>query len=77
MITFAYSATGLRVVNCVCVPRELRAAQPQTWRSRVIKVDAVVVRSTRRVVIRLAAQWPHWDLYVRQHRQTANALKNA
>ena len=45
------------------VPRELRAAQPQTWRSRVIKVAACVVQTTRRVVIRLAAQWPHWDLY--------------
>jgi Transposase DDE domain group 1 len=45
------------------VPEELRVAQPQTWRSRVIKVAAVVVQTTRRVVIRLAAQWPHWDLY--------------
>jgi hypothetical protein len=45
------------------VPAELRAAQPQTWRSRVIKVAACVVRTTRRVVIRLAGQWPHWDLY--------------
>ena len=46
------------------VPQELRAAQPQTWRTRVIKVAAVVVQSTRRVVLRLAAQWPHWDLYL-------------
>lgn len=45
------------------VPAELRAAQPQTWRSRVIKVAATVVQSTRRIVIRLAGQWPHWDLY--------------
>jgi hypothetical protein len=45
------------------VPRELRVAQPQTWRSRVVKVAAVVVQTTRRVVVRLAAQWPHWDLY--------------
>ena len=46
------------------VPRELRVAQPQTWRSRVIKVAAVVVQTTRRVVLRLAAQWPHWDHYL-------------
>jgi hypothetical protein len=46
------------------LPQQLRAAQPQTWRTRVIKVAAVVVRSTRRVVLRLAAQWPHWDLYL-------------
>ncbi len=45
------------------VPAELHKAQPQTWRSRVIKVAAAVVQSTRRVVIRLAAQWPHWHLY--------------
>jgi hypothetical protein len=45
------------------VPAELRAAQPQTWRGRVIKVAACVVRTTRRVVVRLAGQWPHWDLY--------------
>jgi hypothetical protein len=45
------------------VPAELRRAQPQTWRDRVIKVAAEVVRTTRRVVVRLAAQWPHWDLY--------------
>jgi hypothetical protein len=45
------------------VPRELQAAQPQTWRTRVIKAAAEVVRTTRRVVVRLAAQWPHWDLY--------------
>ena len=44
-------------------PQELRAARPQTWRDRVIKVTAEVVRTTRRVVVRLAAQWPHWDLY--------------
>lgn len=46
------------------VPRELRVAQPQTWRSRVIKVAALVVQTTRRVVLRLAAQWPHWEDYL-------------
>lgn len=46
------------------VPQALRVAQPQTWRTRVIKVAAVVVQTTRRVVLRLAAQWPHWDDYL-------------
>lgn len=45
------------------VPQELRVARPQTWRTRVIKVAAVVAQSTRRVVLRLAAQWPHWADY--------------
>lgn len=45
------------------IPHELRKAQPQTWRDRVVKVAAEVVQTTRRVVVRLAAQWPHWDLY--------------
>ncbi len=46
------------------VPHPLRGAQPQAWRTRVIKVAAVVVQTTRRVVLRLAAQWPHWDDYL-------------
>ena len=47
------------------VPAELRAAQPATWRSKVIKVAATVVQSTRRVLVQLAAQWPFWDHYWR------------
>ena len=45
------------------IPRELRVAQPQTWRARVIKVAAEVIRSTRRVVIRLSGDWPGWSDY--------------
>jgi hypothetical protein len=45
------------------VPEELRAAQPATWRSKLIKVAATVVQSTRRVLVQLAAQWPFWDHY--------------
>lgn len=45
------------------VPVELRRAQPATWRSKLIKVAATVVQSTRRVVVQLPAQWPFWDLY--------------
>jgi hypothetical protein len=45
------------------VPQVLRAGQPCTWRMHVIKVAAEVVQTTRRVVVRLAAQWPWWPLY--------------
>lgn len=45
------------------LPEELRAAQPATWRSKLIKVAATVVQSTRRVLVQLAAQWPFWDHY--------------
>ena len=45
------------------VPRELRAGRPCTWRTRLIKVAAEVVQTTRRVVVHLAAQWPWWPEY--------------
>jgi hypothetical protein len=45
------------------VPPELRAAQPAAWRTRLIKVAAEVVQTTRRVVVRLAANWPWWPAY--------------
>jgi len=44
------------------VPVELRVAQPQTWRSRIIKVAAILTQTTRRVVVSLTAWWPHWSL---------------
>jgi hypothetical protein len=45
------------------LPEVLRAGQPCTWRMMLIKVAAVVVQSTRRVVVRLAANWPWWPMY--------------
>jgi len=45
------------------VPTELRDAQPAGWRTRLIKVAGLIVQSARRVVVYLAAQWPHWPLY--------------
>lgn len=45
------------------VPEELRRAQPATWRSKLIKVAATVVVSTRRVLIQIAGHWPFWDYY--------------
>ena len=36
-----------------------------TWRTRIIKVAAEVVVSTRRIVIRLSSSWPYLDLFLR------------
>ncbi len=43
----------------------LGKGQPCTWRTRLIKVAAEVQVSTRRVLIRLAANWPYLNLYKR------------
>jgi len=45
------------------LPPVLRVGQPCTWRTHLIKVAAEVVRRTRRVIVRLAAQWPWWPMY--------------
>jgi hypothetical protein len=45
------------------LPKVLRVGQPCTWRTMVIKVAAVIVQSTRRVVVKLAGNWPWWHLY--------------
>jgi len=45
------------------VPAELRAGQPCTWRTRLIKVAAEIIQTTRRVVVRLATNWPWWPAY--------------
>ncbi len=61
-------AAALNLLNWVRddqrVPAELRSAQPATWRSKLIKVAATVVQSTRRIVVLIAGQWPHWPNYV-------------
>ena len=44
-------------------PEVLRRAQPDTWRTRLIKVAATVSQSCRRIVVTLAGQWPFADLY--------------
>jgi hypothetical protein len=46
------------------LPQVLRVAQPCTWRMTVIKVAAEVIQTTRRVIVRLAANWPWWTNYV-------------
>lgn len=55
------------------VPAELRAARPDTWRSRIIKVAAVVTQTTRRVVIELSSAWPFWPLLERVGRRALRA----
>jgi hypothetical protein len=45
------------------LPEVLRVAQPCTWRLMLIKVAAEVVQSSRRIVVRLAANWPWRELY--------------
>jgi hypothetical protein len=45
------------------LPKVLRAGQPCTWRTMVIKVAAEITITTRRVIVRLAAQWPWWKMY--------------
>jgi Transposase DDE domain group 1 len=45
------------------LPQELRAGQPCTWRTRMIKVAAVIVQSARRVLVKLAGNWPWWTDY--------------
>jgi hypothetical protein len=45
------------------LPETLRAAQPCTWRLMLIKVAAEIVQTTRRIVVKLAANWPWQHLY--------------
>lgn len=45
------------------LPDVLRVGQPCTWRSMLIKVAAVVVQSARRIVVKLAGNWPWWTMY--------------
>ena len=55
------------------VPAELRTARPETWRSRIIKVAAVVTQTTRRVVLELSSSWPFWPLLERIGRRALHA----
>lgn len=45
------------------LPQVLRVGQPCTWRSMLIKVAAVVVQTARRIVVKLAGNWPWWSMY--------------
>lgn len=43
----------------------LGEGQPCTWRTRLIKVAAIVRESTRRVVVQLSSSWPYLTHYQR------------
>jgi len=58
------------------VPAELRHAQPARWRSRLIKVAARVIQSTRRIVLEVSSSWPHWAIYEAVTRR-ANAFESS
>jgi hypothetical protein len=54
------------------LPEVMRVGQPCTWRTRLIKVAAVVVRRTRRIIVQLAANWPWWTTYQAVARRSLN-----
>lgn len=54
------------------LPHVLRVGQPCTWRTRLIKVAAVVVQSARRIVVKLASNWPWWAMYQSVARRSLN-----
>jgi hypothetical protein len=60
-------AAALNLLNATrdhaSLPKVLRVGQPCTWRTMVIKVAAEIIQTTRRVIVRLAAQWPWWPTY--------------
>lgn len=62
MHTSAYNFLNA-VRDDASLPQVLRVGQPCTWRTHVIKVAAEVVQTTRRVIVRVAAQWPWWQFY--------------
>jgi hypothetical protein len=45
------------------LPQGMRVGQPCTWRTSLIKVAAEIIQTTRRVIVRVAAQWPWWPTY--------------
>ncbi len=45
------------------LPPVLRVGQPCTWRTHLIKIAAVIVQSTRRILVQLANHWPWWRMY--------------
>jgi Transposase DDE domain group 1 len=49
--------------DSVQLPPALRVGQPCTWRTHVIKVAATIVQTSRRVLVKLAGNWPWWPLY--------------
>jgi len=59
------------------LPKVLRVGQPCTWRSMLIKVAAEIVQTTRRVTVRLAAQWPWWPMYQSVSKRSVHFISTA
>lgn len=49
----------------------LGEGQPDTWRTRLIKVAAEIVVSARRVLVRLSSSWPYLDHFAEVARRLA------
>ena len=54
------------------LPKVLRVGQPCTWRTHIIKVAATIVQTTRRIIVKLAANWPWWPMYRAVARRAVN-----
>jgi hypothetical protein len=50
----------------------LGQGQPCTWQTRLIKVAALVVETSRRVVVHLSSSWPYLNHYEQVSRQVLN-----
>lgn len=59
------------------LPQLLVRGQPCTWRTHLIKVAAVVVQSTRRIIVQLASQWPWWPIYCAAGKRAVAFLSTA
>jgi hypothetical protein len=46
------------------LPPVLQVGQPCTWQLMLIKVAAIVIQTGRRIVVKVAANWPWWPLYM-------------
>lgn len=57
------------------VPEELRVARPETLRTRLIKVAARVIQTSRRIIIELSECWPFWPLLERVGRRALGAAR--
>ncbi len=58
------------------LPEVLRVGQPCTWRLLLIKVAAHIVQTTRRIVVKLAGQWPWWPMYQAVAKRSALSLSS-
>ena len=56
------------LTNALCdhpdLPPIVQRGRPQTLRTQLIKVGAMIVTTTRRVVVYLAGLWPWWPTYL-------------